>query len=214
MARSRPLPALLGGLAPTLLLVAGCAPSTSASQGVQPSAMGDAWQPPVQVSHPPFDQGFHANWLETLGIAYAYIEVTGDYRRTGSSIPMLLDEVRRQGLRVSPTSSPFCLFYDDPGKTPIDQLRSRVCVEISRQEAVRAPLGVDNLQGRTAVHACVSGPYSEATRAYPLLFKYMRSMNWERYGPVREIYHVAPDAVDGDYRQLVCEVVIPVRRAR
>ena len=204
-------PTALVALAASLpILAPGCASTAGAVRPSSSTYVAD-WAPPVEVSHPPFTSGFHANWLQTVGIAYAYIEVTGDYSRTGAHIPMLLDEVRRQGLEVAPTTSPFALFFDDPGRTEVQELRSRVCIELLGQQTVREPLALATLPGGTAAHACVSGPYPDAARAYPLLFEYMRRMNWVRRGPIQEIYHVAPETVAGDYSRLICEIVVPVR---
>ena len=176
--------------------------------------MVDGWVPPAEVSHPPFRaETFHSNWLETRGGSYVYMEVLGDYRRAGSFIRPLISEAQQQGLRIAPNASPFCLFYDDPGSgKPVAELRARVGIELEQPQAAVTPLFVDALPGGTAVHACVSGPYPGASRAYPLLFQYMGKLNWERNGPIQEIYHVSPGSGVPD-RSLICEILIPVRPA-
>ena len=196
-----------------LLLSLSCAPaSTKASVSARP--MVEGWAPPVEVSHPPFRaETFHANWLNTRGTVYVYMEVLGDYRKAGSAIRVLLNEANQQGVRIAPNSSPFCLYFDDPGGgKPVSQLRARVGIEIEQIQAVQAPLGVDSLPAQTVVHACVSGPYPGASRAYPLLFRYMADRNWTMNGPIQEIYHVFPDPkTPAD--ELVCEILVPVRTA-
>lgn len=211
MARSLLQPGLLTGLGLLLLWLPSCSPSsTKATVSSRPLVEG--WAPPVEVSHPPFRaETFHANWLNTRGAVYVYTEVLGDYRNAGSAIRMLLSEANQQGLRISPNSSPFCLFYDDPGGgKPVSQLRARVGIEIEQVQAVQAPLAVDSLPAQTVVHACVSGPYPGASRAYPLLLQYMSSKNWSMNGPIQEIYHVFPGP-DTPASELVCEILVPVR---
>ena len=214
MARLLPITALTAALTLTTLSAPGCGPATSGSARVRQDPMAASWVPPVAVSHPPFRQEtFHANWLDTRGTTYVYMDVLGDYRRTGSYIRLLLNEVNQQGLRIAPNSSPFCLFYDDPGSgRPVDELRARVGIELEQVQSAKAPLGVDALPPQTVAHACVSGPYPGSSRAYPALFSYMSSMNWTRSGPIQEIYHIAP-TVEVDPGDLVCEILIPVQRA-
>ncbi|MDA8593166.1 GyrI-like domain-containing protein [Planctomycetota bacterium] len=213
MARSLSSYGLPAGLGLLLLSLSACSPAgTQSSVSTRPLVAG--WTPPVEVSHPPFRaETFHANWLNTRGAAYVYMEVLGDYRNTGSAIRVLLSEANQQGLRIVPNSSPFCLFYDDPGGgKPASDLRARVGIEIEQIQAVQAPLGVDSLPAQTVVHACVSGPYPGASRAYPLLFQYMGSKGWAMNGPIQEIYHVFPGP-DTPASELVCEILVPVRTA-
>ena len=213
MARHFPPHGLLPGLGLLLLTVTAWSPG-GAKASVSTRPLVEGWAPPVEVSHPPFRaEAFHANWLNTRGAAYVYMEVLGDYRNTGSAIRVLLSEAGQQGLRLVPNSSPFCLFYDDPGGgKPVSELRARVGIEIEQIQAVQAPLGVDSLPAQTVVHACVSGPYPGASRAYPLLFQYMGSKGWTMNGPIQEIYHVFPGP-ETPASELICEILVPVRTA-
>ncbi len=214
MARQSLRRGLVPGLGLILLSLSACTPGASSQASISSRPVVDGWIPPTEVSHPPFrEETFRPNWLETRGGSYVYMEVLGDYRRTGSYIRPLIAEAQQQGLRIAPNASPFCLFYDDPGSgKPVQELRARVGIELERPQESRQPLFVDSLPGGTAVHACVSGPYPGAQRAYPLLFRYMGRMNWERNGPIQEIYHVSPgpDVPEG---RLICEILIPVRSA-
>jgi effector-binding domain-containing protein len=205
---------LIPGLGLLLLSLSACAPGSSSRASISSRPVVDGWVPPAEVSHPPFRaETFHSNWLETRGGSYVYMEVLGDYRRAGSFIRPLISEAQQQGLRIAPNASPFCLFYDDPGSgKPVAELRARVGIELEQPQAAVTPLFVDALPGGTAVHACVSGPYPGASRAYPLLFQYMGKLNWERNGPIQEIYHVSPGSGVPD-RSLICEILIPVRPA-
>ena len=186
-----------------LVVAAGCtSPSSSPRPGQQPVIVPD-----LPVSHPPFEQ-VQASWKQRMDVAYVYLEHTGSYTGTGALIPMVHRELKAQGLE--PDGPPFALFYDDPARTPVEELRSRACIPIRGQATVRAPLQYEVLRTTTVAYAYASGRYDELARAYPAIFGYMSGMNWERAGPIREVYLVAPGA-DPDPRTLVSEIQIPAR---
>ncbi|MCB9916525.1 MAG: GyrI-like domain-containing protein [Planctomycetes bacterium] len=162
--------------------------------------------PDLPVSQPPFRQ-VHANWKQRLDQPYVYVPYTGSYVQTGRLLPMVQQAMLEQGLQ--PSGPPFALYYDDPGRVPADQLRSRACVPIDAPTTPGAGLSYDVLPSTTVVYAFVGGAYPEVGRAYPGLYGYMRSMGWSEAGPVREAYLVAPDTVQS-FDELVTEVQIPV----
>ncbi len=163
--------------------------------------------PDLPVSHPPYNE-FHASWKQRLDQPYIYLEHHGSYADTGSILPVVVREMRLQGLE--PSGAPFCLFYDDPATTPDAEQRSRACIPIADQRSPITPLRYDVLPSRTVVHAFVSGPYPEVPRSYPYLLEHMRKLNFQIAGPIRESYIVPPSAIraPGDY---LCEVQVPVQ---
>lgn len=187
-----------------LLALACVAPDTRASRT---PAGGVVYVPDLPISHPPFDE-VQASWKQRMDVPYVYFEHFGSYASTGALIPGLRRELAAQGLEAD--GPPFGLFYDDPARTPVDELRSRACIPIRGPRAVHAPLGYEVLRSTTVAYAFVSGLYPEAPRAYPAIFEYMRGKNWERAGPVREIYLVPPGARP-DPEALICEIQIPAR---
>ena len=78
------------------------------------------------------------------------------------------------------------MFYDDPGKVPVEDLFARACFPVDSPGHVAAPLGSDVLPGGTVVYAFVSGPYPEVPRAYPGLYRYLSELGWQEDGPVRD----------------------------
>jgi len=165
--------------------------------------------PDLPVSAPPYDE-VHASWKQRLDVPYVYLEHLGSYAGTGALIPVVYRELRAQGLE--PDGPPFALFYDDPARVPADELRSRACIPIRGERAVRAPLRYEVLRSTTVGYAFVSGPYPDAPRAYPGVFAFLERMGWRRSGPIREIYLVPPGS-DPDPEALVCEIQIPAAPA-
>lgn len=163
--------------------------------------------PDLPISRPPFAR-VEASWKDRMEVPYAYLEHRGTYAETGALIPALLRELAAQGLE--PDGAPFALFYDDPGQTPVTQLRSRACVPLRGRPRVVAPLRFELLPSRTVAYAFAAGPYPEVPRAYPGLLQYAAGMNWEPAGPIRETYLVAPGpGVRMD--ALLTEIQVPVR---
>lgn len=188
-----------------------CAGPGAGSRGSPGAVEAPAWSylPDVRVSHPPFEE-VHVEWKHRLDQPYVFLEQRGSYLGTGALLPRLQRAMLDQGLR--PSGPPFALFYDDPGRVPIDELRSRACIPVDRELVPGSPLAFDVLPSTTVVYALVSGAYPEVPRAYPALFAYMARLRWIDDGPIRETYLVEPGAVR-DWSELRCEIQIPVRHA-
>lgn len=181
-------------------------PSTASTSmtGGYPASYG-AFVPSLPVSHPPYTS-FHASWVQRLDQPYIYLEHIGSYTETGSILPVVIREMRIQGLE--PSGAPFCLFYDDAATTPVNELRSRACIPIDQERSPITPLRYDVLPSRTVAYAYTSGPYPDVPRAHPHLFQYLNRMNWIIDGPIRETYIVAPSVARSD-RDYLCEIQIP-----
>jgi AraC family transcriptional regulator len=168
------------------------------------------WEPDLPVARAPFED-VQVNWKQRLREAYVFVEHTGSYTRIAEAFEACSAALRAQG--VEPSSAPFALYYDDPGKVAASQLRARACYPVAAPQTVQAPLACDVLDGTTVVYAFVGGPYSEVPQAYPALYAFMRSLNWAETGPVREVYLSDPAAVTSP-DDLVCEVQIPAAQRR
>jgi AraC family transcriptional regulator len=196
----------LSALAACLLAACSMAPSDGPSRPVQ----GLDVHPDLPLSHPPFDQ-VATNWKHRRAQPYVFLEARGSYTQIGALLGELVAEAQRQDLAVD--GPPFALYYDDPGRVPVAELRLRACLPIESQVAVDAPLACEMLPGTTVVYAFASGPYPEVPRAYPGLYRYMAELGWREDGPVRESYLVNPGEVH-DFAELVTEIQIPAASAR
>lgn len=184
--------------------------SMASSEGPSRPVQGLEVHPDLPLSRPPFSQ-VSANWKHRRAQPYAFLEARGTYTQIGTLLGELVAEAQRQGLAVD--GPPFALYYDDPGRVPVAELRLRACLPLERPVAVDAPLACEVLPGTTVVYAFASGPYPEVPRAYPGLYRYMAELGWREDGPVRESYLVNPGEVS-DYADLVTEIQIPAASAR
>ena len=107
-------------------LLIGCAANLGPSEEGPPPAE-PAWLPDLPVSQPPFEQ-VHVNWKDRLPLAYVFVDHIGTYTETGRELETVAKAMKAQEL--VPTGPPFVLFFDDPGKVPVDQLRSRACFPV------------------------------------------------------------------------------------
>lgn len=190
-----------------LVLFAAAGLAACRAQDAQSSDLAD-WQytADVEITDPPY-QDVHANWKERLAQTYVFREHRGSYTETGRLLPGLHADSVRSGLTIS--GPPFALFYDDPGRVPSGELRSRVCLPVAVPPDAH-DMQVDVLPAATVAYAVVRGPYPDAPRAYPGILAYMQRFGWVEGGPVREVYLVSPASV-ATYDALLCEIQIPVR---
>ena len=192
-----------------LLFLGAC---MAAPEGSAPRAnkrAGPAVAADLAISRAPFHE-VAVNWKQRLDQPYVYLEGRGSYTQIGE----LLEQVDRamSEQRIQPAGPPFGLFYDDPGKVAVEQLRMRACFPVLGTPDTGSRLAYSVLESTTVVYAFVGGPYPEVPRAYPGMFDFMRKLNWVEDGPIREIYLVNP-AAGSDWSQLVCEVQIPAASA-
>jgi len=157
---------------------------------------------PVHVAAGPTH--VEANWKERLEQPYVFLEQRGDYRVLGDVMDRLVAEARALDLRCD--RAPFALFFDDPGKVPLGELRSRACLPVFSKPARLGGLQYELLPRAMVVYARVQGAPAVA-HAYPALFSYLRELGWQAGGPVREVYLMNPSEVGPE--GLVTEVQIP-----
>lgn len=174
---------------------------------------GEAWhsfQPDLPVSMPPFNS-MHVNWKQRIDQPYVFVDYVGSYTETGRLLPMIHRAMVEQG--IEPSGPPFALFYDDPGVTPVDQLRSRACVPVDDRYEPSGSLSFEVLPSTTVTYAFAGGAYPEVPRCYSGLYQFMERSGWVENGPIRETYLVSPDSVES-FDDLITEVQIPVTFAR
>lgn len=164
----------------------------------------------LTIAEPPYDR-VEVQWKHRIDQPYVFVEATGSYTGVGRLLEGVFSAARDQG--IEPSGPPFALYYDDPGRTPVENLRMRACLPVPGPVSPEAPLGYEVLESTTVVYAFVAGPYPEVPRAYPALFEYLRQLDWVDAGPIREIYLRNPAETD-DWSTLVTEVQIPAAAAR
>ena len=200
-----------GSLALVLALsLAGCmAPPGGGSGTADSGPLVPEVRADLAISRAPFHD-VDVNWKQRLDQAYVFIEAKGSYTQVGGLLERVDALMEAQG--IDPAGPPFGLFYDDPGKKPVEELRMRACFPVLGSPKLSKPLSYSALESTTVVYAFIGGPYPEVPRAFPGMFEFMRKLNWVEDGPIRETYLVNP-ALVSDFEQLVCEVQIPAASA-
>lgn len=145
------------------------------------------------------------NWKERRAQPYVFVEHVGDYRQLGDAMRTLLASAAQAHMK--PSGPPFALFYDDPARVAVGELRARACLPVEERPRVDG-LRFEVLPGAMVAYARVTGPYPDVPRTYPAILAYMRKLGWAPGAPVREIYLVDPGQALG-YEELVAEVQIP-----
>ncbi|MFT5284924.1 MAG: effector-binding domain-containing protein [Planctomycetota bacterium] len=159
----------------------------------------------IALSRTPYAR-VHTNWKERLPQSYAYREVLGDYRQSSQHLVEMRTEAYRYGLAISGPA--FCLFYDDPGETPMAELRSRICLPVHAGEVQPGPWQFDVLPRSTVVYAAVSGPHRSVALSYSAIFNHIAENGWTVSGPICEIYLADPE-LDSRITEVITEVQIP-----
>jgi effector-binding domain-containing protein len=180
--------------------------SSRVVEGPVPAQAGTAAARAIVVPASAGLTAVEANWKERLEQPYVFIEQRGDYRRLGDAMRRVLAAAEAQGLELDGT--PFALFYDDPGRTPVGELRARACLPVAARPGRLGELAFDVLPRAMVVYARVPGPYPEVPRSYPALFAYLEQLGSLAGGPVRELYLVNPVEA-ANPAELWTEVQIP-----
>ncbi|MBL8859511.1 MAG: GyrI-like domain-containing protein [Planctomycetes bacterium] len=205
-------------LAPVLVAALCACQTTSSSVGTSPQKISVAAELAaalraeldLPVAESPYTD-VRTNWKERLPEEYVFVELRGSYTETARALGGIFQHLAAHD--IEPTGAPFALFYDDPGHTPVSELRSRACVPVPVGTQVAGPFAVDQLPEALVVYAYIGGAYGEAPRAYPSLYAYMKKLSWAEAGPIRETYLVSPGS-SRDWSDLVCEVQIPAQPTR
>lgn len=121
----------------------------------------------------------------------AYVERKGPYTGTGEAMRSLKKWIDSKGIEQA--GYPFCLFYDDPGKTPAADLRSEACIPVGKTFAPEGEFKSKEL-GETDVaefrHEAKPGSYGEA---YGPFLEGLVGQGYLLTGPAREYYMSAND---------------------
>jgi len=186
---------------PLFLLTIACSSSPALERG----PLAGARPQPVAALGADGMAQVEANWKERLEQPFVYVEQRGDYRNLGAAMQRLLAEVQALGLHD--VGAPFALFFDDPGKTQVAELRARVCCPVADRPSRLGELQFDVLPRAMVVYARVEGDHPTVARAYPALFSFLHELGWQQGGPVREVYLM--DASAAGSAGLLTEVQIP-----
>ncbi len=141
---------------------------------------------------------------------YCALEMIGSYDRHEEAFKTLFAESSKQGIRMQGIM--FGIYYSDPKKTPVDELKWEVGFSISGREKVRAPLIVKDWKFDRVASLTYEGEFSEEkmARVYSSIYNWIFGNGYVPSGPPMECYLDAPRKNESGFLVGKIEVMIPV----
>ena len=121
----------------------------------------------------------------------AYVEMRGAYRGIGDAMAALKEWLDSEG--IEQTGHPFCLFYDNPGETPEDELRSEACIPIEVAFEPRGRFKSKVLEETPVAETRHHGPPEEFGRTYGPSLEGLLNTGHRIDGPAREYFMSVAD---------------------
>ncbi len=121
----------------------------------------------------------------------AYIENRGAYSGVGEAMRRLKTWIDSKGIEQA--GYPFCLFYDDPTRTPVAELRSEACIPVGREFAPEEDFKLKVLEEVQVAEARHEGPPEDYAGTYGPFLEGLLSSGYKLLGPSREYYVTVSD---------------------
>lgn len=135
-----------------------------------------------------------ARFTRAPKLVVAFVERRGAYSGIGGDMLKLKHWIDSKGIEQA--GHPFCQYYDNPGETPVESLRSEACIPVARgftpegefkmKELEETPVAETRHTGRPEDFAATYGPFLEG----------LLREGYELVGPARE-YYATVSAVEG-----------------
>ena len=120
---------------------------------------------------------------------------TGPYTGIGAAFGKLCTFAGEKGL-LGPSTEVLGIYYDDPGQTPAEKLRSEACVTVAGPVEVPEGFQVKEIAGGPYAVTVHEGPYETLAEVYTKLYREWPETSGRQpdYGkPCFEVYLNSPD---------------------
>lgn len=124
----------------------------------------------------------------------AYSERRGPYSGIGESMRELKKWLDAKGIEQA--GYPFCLFYDNPGETPVDELRSEACIPVRKTFEDDGQFKSKELGETDVAETRHEGPPEDFAKTYGPFLEGLLNQGYNIVGPARE-YFMSPLDVKG-----------------
>ncbi|MCD6416944.1 MAG: GyrI-like domain-containing protein, partial [Planctomycetes bacterium] len=133
----------------------------------------------------------------------------GSYEQTREKLDHLMSWLLRIGHPWS--DHPLGLYYDDPTKTPEDELRAEVCLPMEEECEPQEDIERKTLPAVTVAYALHEGPVAGISELYAEIFAWLQESDrtYAEDMPTREVFLKMRGQVD-DPAQYVTEVQVPL----
>ena len=139
---------------------------------------------------------------------YAAMGFTGSFEKMEQSIGTFMQEFFKQGL--TPGGPLLGIYYNDPMKTKVEDLKWAVGFPVPKDAAVKEPLKkIDTTFKKAAVYL-YTGPYEKMDKAYEKIFQYIEKSGYKMIWPCYDKYLNNPQEVKPE--DLKTEMIVPVEK--
>ncbi len=134
---------------------------------------------------------------------------TGSYEQTQDKLDELMSWLLRVGHPAA--GAPMGLYYDDPSKVAVDDLRAEICVPIEESCEGAEEVRRKDLPAAQVACAIHQGPYHEIPKLYEEIFGWMQEngLKYDGTMPTREVFRKLLGEVK-DPADIVTEVQVPL----
>ena len=115
----------------------------------------------------------------------------GAYSGIGDTLASLSRWLESKG--VEPAGDPFCLFYDNPGETPEDELRSEACVPVASPVQGTGEFRTKEFPAAKVAETSHPGPQQDFPWTYGPFLEGLLKLGFVIDGPAREYFRKASD---------------------
>lgn len=124
-------------------------------------------------------------------LTVASISLRGPYSQAGEAMLRLKNWTDSKHLEAA--GYPFCLFYDNPSRTAEADLRSEVCIPVSKPFVGEGEVTMKELPEVEVAETVHQGPPEEFARTYRPFIEGLLDRGYSRAGPAREYFRSVHD---------------------
>ncbi len=141
----------------------------------------------------------------------AYIEHLGPYDKVpwDEYMEKLYGWAKEQ--KVMPGFYPMAIYYNDPKKTPPEELKSEIAITFKGKAKEQAGVKIKKLPAMKVASISHKGPGSEFKNTYAKLDQWNVEKGYVCAGPPMEVYTKKPEVVGG-VTVLYAKVMMPVKK--
>ncbi len=124
-------------------------------------------------------------------IIVAFVERKGAYSGVADAMRELKSLIDLKG--IAQAGYPFCLFYDNPLQTDESQLRSEVCIPVSKPFDPERSVRMKEMPETTVAETRHHGPPEEFAKTYGPFLEALLNNGYQIVGPAREYFMTVSD---------------------
>ena len=121
----------------------------------------------------------------------ASVEWKGAYSQIGGAMRELKNWIDSKGIEQS--GYPFCLYYDNPSETPVEELRSEACIPVTAPFQPSGKFKLKSFEEAEVAETKHEGPPENFGMTYGPFLEGLLNSGYMIVGPAREFYMTVSD---------------------